>query len=154
MANALYGNLHSGICVLVAINYKRFLPAGTATLTFTRPEFVPAALKVLHRTVFSGKTLRAQILSPNALNPRRRGQKGLNEAAERGIITGDGPGAGLTGGAKNVVIYGLPPTLRSHQVTDNLRDFKLAGSEQGRPVVIKAEWAERRVADHFLMSSF
>ncbi len=104
--------------------------------------------------MFSGKTLRAQILSPNALNPRRRGQKGLNEAAERGIITGDGPGAGLTGGAKNVVIYGLPPTLRSHQVTDNLRDFKLAGSEQGRPVVIKAEWAERRVADHFLMSSF
>lgn len=123
----------------VAINYKRFRPTGTATLAFSRPEFVPAAIKALDQTVVGGKTIKAEVLHSAPDLSRTRGQKGLLEAGQRGIIKGHGPDAGIGGAGKNVVLYGLPGRLVSGILVDNLRDFKIAGMEQGKPVVIKLE---------------
>lgn len=106
---------------------------------FTRPEYVPAALKALQGTMLGGKPLRAYPLNSDFALSRRRGMEGLREAGERGILTGDGPDAGISGGAKNVIMYGLPGKMTPLKMSDNLRDFRLAGSEQGRPVVVKIE---------------
>ncbi|TFK92120.1 hypothetical protein K466DRAFT_261875 [Polyporus arcularius HHB13444] len=123
----------------VALNYKRFKPTGTATLAFSRPEYVPAALKALDRTVLGGKTIKATAVDSVPDVSRMRGPKGLLEAGQRGALKGDGPDAGLTGAGKNVVLYGLPARLLPSVMADNLRKFKLAGMDQGKPVVIKLE---------------
>ncbi|RPD66203.1 hypothetical protein L226DRAFT_530319 [Lentinus tigrinus ALCF2SS1-7] len=123
----------------VAINYKRFRPNGTATLAFSRPEYVPAAIKALDKTVLGGKTIKASILDSVRDASRMRGQKGLLEAGQRGVIRGDGPDAGITGGGKNVVLYGLPGRLVAGVLAEQLRQFKIAGLDQGKPVLIKLE---------------
>lgn len=121
----------------MAIDYKRFKPTGSATLALPRPEAVLPALKALRRSVLGGKTVRPKPLNQVSREFRGRGSKGLLEAGQRGIITGDGPDAGLSGGGKNVLICGLPGKTLPAQVADRLRNYKLAGLEQGRPVVIK-----------------
>ncbi|KAI0721031.1 hypothetical protein C8T65DRAFT_253858 [Cerioporus squamosus] len=123
----------------VAINYKRFRPTGTATLAFARPEYVPAALKALDKTVLGGKTIRATVVDPVTDVSRMRGRKGLLEAGQRGAIRGDGPDAGLTGAGKNVVLFGLPARLIPRVVAENLRNFKVVGLDEGKPVVILLE---------------
>lgn len=123
-----------------AIVYKHFLPTGRAVLSFTRPEFVPAAVKALDKAFLGGKPLSANASdNPVAQRQRTRGVKGSLEAAQRGIIAGNGPDGGVTGGSKNVVLYGLPGKMTADSLAWNLRNFQLAGSERGKPVVIKIE---------------
>ncbi|KAI0748189.1 hypothetical protein C8Q80DRAFT_1170648 [Daedaleopsis nitida] len=121
----------------VAIDYKRFKPAGTATLALPRPESVVPTLKALNGSVLGGKKVRSRTLHNVSREFRGRGSKGLLEAAQRGIVTGDGPDAGISGGGKNVLLCGLPLKTLPAQLADRLRNYKLAGLEQGRPVVIK-----------------
>ncbi len=124
--------------ISVAVNYNRFRPDGTATLSFTRPEFVPAALKVLNRSVVGGKAITAEPTDDVPVLPRTRGPKGILDAAQRGVYRGDGPSAGVPGGGKTVILSGLPDRLVPVIVADNLRSFKLARSEMGSPAVVKA----------------
>ena len=128
-----------GVCLVVSIEYSRFRPTGAAILSFTRPEFVPAAVKALDKALLSGKTLGARPAEVLHDIPRGRGVQGALEAAQRGVVHGNGPDAGLTGGGKNVVIWGLPGKMYASSLIEQLRGFKLAGAEQGRPVVIKLD---------------
>lgn len=122
----------------MAINYNRFRPNGTATLSFTRPEFVPAAVKALDKSVIGGKSISAEPTDDIPVLPRTRGSKGILDAAQRGIYQGNGPSAGVPGGGKTVVLSGLPTGLLPVKVVDNLRGFKLARSEMGSPAVVKS----------------
>lgn len=121
----------------MAVNYNRFRPDGTATLSFTRPEFVPAAVKALDRSVVGGRSITAEPTDDIPVLPRTRGSKGILDAAQRGIYLGNGPSAGVPGG-KTVVLSGLPDRLTPVNVADNLRSFKLARSDMGSPAVVKA----------------
>ena len=122
----------------MAVNYNRFRPDGTATLSFTRPEFVPAAVKALDRSVVGGRSITAEPTDDIPVLPRTRGSKGILDAAQRGIYLGNGPSAGVPGGGKTVVLSGLPDRLTPVNVADNLRSFKLARSDMGSPAVVKA----------------
>ncbi|KAI0670319.1 hypothetical protein C8Q78DRAFT_1079296 [Trametes maxima] len=122
-----------------AIDYHRFRPSGEGLLSFTRPEYAAAAFKALNNAVVGGKTVKARTLNNIPKLPRARGPKGVLEAGQRGAITGNGPSGGVTGAGRNVVIYGLPGKLPPSTLADNLRDFKLAGTEYGREVVVKLE---------------
>ena len=122
----------------MAVNYSRFRPNGTATLSFTRPEFASAAVKALNGSVLGGKVIIAEPTDDIPVLPRTRGSKGILDAAQRGIYQGNGPNAGVPGGGKTVVLSGLPGGLTPVRVADNLRGFKLARSEMGSPAVVKA----------------
>ena len=99
-----------------------------------------AATKSLDKAILGGRTLKAtRAEARNERPPRTRGVKGTLEAGQRGIIDGNGPDAGVTGGGKNVLLRGLPGRLFPAMLAENLRNFKLAGREQGRPVVVKLE---------------
>ena len=121
----------------MAVNYSRFRPNGSATLSFTRPEFVPAAVKTLDKHIVGGKSIRAEPSEEIPQLPRTRGAKGVLEAAQRAVYNGDGPNAGIAGGGRTVLVYGLPENLSPQNVTEQLRTFKLAGSEKGVPAVLK-----------------
>ncbi|EJF65917.1 hypothetical protein BD309DRAFT_1075472 [Dichomitus squalens] len=138
----LCGRLRVENVASVAVNYTRFRPNGSATLAFTRPEFVPAAVKALDRHVLGGKIIRAEASDEIPQLPRTRGPKGALEAAQRAVYRGDGPNAGITGGGRTVLLYGLPARLTPQIVTDNLRNFKFAGSEKGVPAVLKIVYAQ------------
>ena len=129
----------NSVFIAVAIDYRRFRPTGKAVLTLTRPEFVPAAVKKLDKAFLSGKSLKAEPDSTARMSTRTRGAKGALEAAQRGIIHGNGTVTSISGGGRAVVLYGLPGKLPAGVLADNLRNFKLAGVEQGRPVVVKIE---------------
>ena len=129
----------NAVSVTVAIDYKRFRPTGKALLTFTSPEFVPAAVQALDRAILSGKPLKAEADGSARMSQRTRGAKGALEAAQRGVIHGNGVDASISGGGKAVVLYGLPGKLQAGLLADRLRAFKLAGAEQGRPVVVKVD---------------
>lgn len=137
-ARSRFSPLIEASSITVAMNYSRFRPNGTATLSFTRPEFVPAAVKALDKSVIGGKSISAEPTDDIPVLPRTRGSKGLLDAAQRGIYQGNGPSAGVPGGAKTVVLSGLPTGLLPVRVVDSLRGFKLARSEMGSPAVVKA----------------
>lgn len=89
------------------------MPTGGAHLTLTSPDVLNQNLKALHNTSISSLPISAASSPPPQINvPRRtRGAQGRAEAAERGLITGDGPRGGVKNTGKNVVIWGLPGKL-------------------------------------------
>ncbi|KAI8998580.1 hypothetical protein BD414DRAFT_512189 [Trametes punicea] len=123
----------------VAIDYERFRPTGKGILTFSLPEYAAAAYKALNSTVVGGKRVQARPISIVPEIPRSRGIKGRLEAAQRGIITGNGPSGGVTSSGRNVVLYGLPAKVIPAVLVEALRSFKLAGTEFGKEVVVKLE---------------
>ncbi|KAI0362182.1 hypothetical protein OH77DRAFT_1388337 [Trametes cingulata] len=126
-----------------AIDYKRFRPSGNGLLSFPNAEQAAAAQKALDNAVVGGKRVRAHRVSSIPQIPRARGTKGILEAAERGVVTGNGPSGGITGSGRNVVLYGLPGKMLPWQLAERLRDFKLAGTEYGREVIVKLDASGR-----------
>ncbi|KAH9946063.1 uncharacterized protein BXZ73DRAFT_95570 [Epithele typhae] len=121
------------------IEYKDFSPTGRAVLTFNRPEYVPGAIKALNNSILSGKQIKAfsidQIPTPKT---RSRGDAGRRDAAQRGALAGDGLDAGLTGGAKNVLLEGLPYNIAPEYIYRKaLRTFKISGADEGKPFVTR-----------------
>ncbi|KAH9900996.1 hypothetical protein C8Q73DRAFT_226809 [Cubamyces lactineus] len=125
--------------VNVTLEHERFRPTGQGFITFARPEYTHPALKNLKQAVVGGKSVRARAMNTSPEIPRSRGAKGLLEAGQRGAITGNGPSGGITGSGRNVVIYGLPGRMNAVMLADSLRNFKLAGTEFGREVIVKLE---------------
>ena len=70
---------------------------------------------------------------------RSRGIKGRENAANRGAVTGSGPDAGVREHGKNVVIWGLPGRLSPEGLKEYLKGFRLAGSTNDEPDIIKIE---------------
>ena len=64
---------------------------------------------------------------PNPLRiGRMRGSVGRQEAANKGLIDGNGPNGGTSGHGKNVVMWGLPGKLPPAGLRNYLRAFQLA----------------------------
>ena len=59
---------------------------------------------------------------------RMRGSAGRREAANKGLIDGNGPNGGTSGHGKNVVMWGLPGKLPPTGLRNYLRAFQLADS--------------------------
>ncbi|TCD68885.1 hypothetical protein EIP91_009435 [Steccherinum ochraceum] len=94
----------------VSVYYERFTPTREGYITFTHPSFVRDALRTLNNSVIGGQRVLLEPASePTAVLPARtRGAKGRAEAAERGVILGDGPAAGVSHPGKTVLLTGLP----------------------------------------------
>ncbi|KAK7693396.1 hypothetical protein QCA50_002964 [Cerrena zonata] len=131
------------------LNYERFRPTGTAFISFTKPDFTPNALKVLHGNTLGGSRIEAELVRPHDFNSggftRTRGIKGRAEAAERGLFDGTGPNAGLTRNGANVLITGLPGKSTVDIIRTFVRSYKPAGFED-KGDVIKVELPHMRMA--------
>ena len=71
--------------------------------------------------------------------PRIRGAKGRIEAAQRGIVAGDGPNGGITSNNKSVVLYGLPGKMTVEALTYYLKSFKLADPAPESKEIVKMD---------------
>jgi hypothetical protein len=69
---------------------------------------------------------------------RRRGAEGRQEAANRGLLTGDGPDGGLASNGKNVIMWGLPGKLEPEYLKSYLKRFTLSG-KKGEEEITKLE---------------
>ncbi|KAI0928481.1 hypothetical protein AcW1_005717 [Taiwanofungus camphoratus] len=128
----------------VALDYRRFGPTGKAWIELTNPNFVNRASRALNGGMVGGNLIEATPAKPfvEASHHRVRGVKGRLEAAERGLITGNGPAGGVKDSARGVVIWGLPGKMTPDSLKDYLKNFKLAGLEAGKVPIIKLEVAD------------
>lgn len=116
----------------VSINYERFRPTGEATIRVRRPQDLYPALYALKNASISHYFLHFKPTHDIVpIRPRTRGAKGRQEAIQRGLITGDGPDAGIAERGKSVVIWGLPPRVR----LDKLREFLNNGRLSSEPTL-------------------
>ena len=115
---------------VVDIDYKHFEPSGTAWITMSSAGFAGSAVRALRDHNLAGLPLTVNLSPPprESRPARLRGVKGRAEAAEREVVTGDGPGAGITGGRRTVVLSGLPARMSPDAVRTWLKNFKLASS--------------------------
>jgi hypothetical protein len=124
---------YSCILKLAQINYRRFLPTGTASLTVTNPQLVEDVQNSLRQATISEYFLKSDISYSNPLNNltkvRNRGIKGKEETAMRETLTGDGYGAGIAERGRSVVVWGLPKQATRVQVLEMLK------KHEGLPVI-------------------
>jgi hypothetical protein len=124
----------------VAIDYERFIPTGRAFLTLGNPDVLNQSLRALQNASISSIPITAASCPPPPSIPRRtRGEEGRKEAAERGVITGNGPRGGVRNEGKNVVLWGMPGRLTSEGLKWSLHTFKLAGTDGGKQECVKLE---------------
>ncbi|KAF9466362.1 hypothetical protein BDZ94DRAFT_1280997 [Collybia nuda] len=124
----------------VAIDYHRFLPSGKALLTLNDPQFLRDNIRNLERLTVAGLPVKSRprlLRDDEAAPSRMRGVKGRAEASERGIVTGNGPHAGITNCERHVVIKGLPGRISLQTLENTLRSYQLAETRGGRPRIVK-----------------
>lgn len=86
----------------------------------------------------SSLSLRATAV-PNPFRvTRTRGPTGRGEAANKGLVNGNGPNGGTSGNGKNVIVWGLPGKLPPGSLKNYLRAFRLS-DENGEESVVKIE---------------
>lgn len=110
-----------------------------ALLTLINPEFLDENIRKLKRMSIAGMPTLA---FPKTMNSpptptRVRGIKGLREAAERGLLTGNGPHAGLLNWGRNVTLWGLPKMLDEKELYDDLQQFEFASDSKAQPNLVK-----------------
>ncbi|TDL24812.1 hypothetical protein BD410DRAFT_62505 [Rickenella mellea] len=121
----------------VQLQYHRFMPDGRAIVTLTHPKFFHHAIDALTNSTISAvrieprqKPATLEEMTPNRL----RGARGRAEAAERGILDGTGPGAGISAKGKEVVMWGLPGRLATSALVSYLQSKKLVREDaHGQP---------------------
>lgn len=122
----------------MAIEYSHFMPTERALLTLTRPDYLEGNLRALDKTTIAGIEIEAvPKLESQGPPPRQRGAKGRQEAAERGLVTGNGPHAGLTNSERSVTIWGFPGKIGVDGVLPRLKAYKLTTTERGKPYISK-----------------
>lgn len=124
------------------IDYHRFLPTGRAYLKVTHPDLMEATLRRLSGASITSLPISATPFPPPTEGPGAtptRGVKGFAQAAERGIISGNGPSAGVSGAGRNVALYGLPGRMSHEELREHLRAFQLAPEDRGQRVVVKLD---------------
>ncbi|KAI0079908.1 hypothetical protein K474DRAFT_1705165 [Panus rudis PR-1116 ss-1] len=124
-----------------AIEYHNFRPTRNAIVSFTTADLRRSATPRLQNSVLGGYRLTVNnAREPNWQNASRgRGARGKHEASLRGIIRGDGPGAGIQGSGKNVILSGVPGKTDPEAVRGFLRSFELYNLDSEQDVV-KLEW--------------
>lgn len=123
------GFSHFPSTVIVALDYQRFSPTGDAFITFNTPSPIRSAVQKLHGSMIAGHALAAGPSPEDAGGAflRNRGGKGRTQAAQRGVVTGNGPNGAITDLGKSVVLYGLPGKMTEEGVSFFVRSFKLDG---------------------------
>lgn len=122
--------------------YRRFQPDGNAFVTFTHPSQTQVAVAQLKKAQISGYNIDVTSAAQLQNTPQRsRGIKGRQEAADRGIITGTGPDAGVTERGRSVVIWGLPGRWNEEILRGFLehKGFRLAGNDMNHMNIVKVE---------------
>jgi len=142
----------------VAIDYRRFIPTGRAFLTLANSDVLNINLRALDNATISSIPITATSSPPPPTLPRRtRGAQGRMEAAERGLINGDGPRGGVMNQGKNVVLWGMPGRLTTEGLKRFVQNFRLAGTEGGKKEFVKIEGpdciAYTRVSKHLIRMS-
>ena len=124
--------------LIVYIDYHRFIPTGRAYLALISSDYLNYNIQALKNATVSSMPISAASSDPphNVLQ-RTRGAGGLHEAANRGIVTGNGARGGLSSEGRNVVLWGLPGKMTSDSLKSFLHNFRLAGSEGGKKEIIK-----------------
>ncbi|KAK2460584.1 hypothetical protein APHAL10511_007054 [Amanita phalloides] len=131
----------------VTLVYKRFTPTGTAMVSLTRPDFLKKNLQLLENISISGIPLKSR---PRLLDdaymtlPRARGEKGREEADQRGTLNGDGPRAGIRDDGRTVTVWGYPGKTESAAVEFLVRDYDVARKRSGEADVRKVPAPEGR----------
>ncbi|KAH8107105.1 hypothetical protein BXZ70DRAFT_1074760 [Cristinia sonorae] len=124
----------------VSINYNRFLPTREGFISFTHPNFLRNAIKVLSHATVGGYTINVEPSPPPEEAWRLRGYRGRTEAAERGVLGGNGPGAGLGRAGRNVLITGLPHWVTPQSLQQHLSEYELASkTDTEEQVIVKVE---------------
>ena len=121
--------------VPVFMDYDRFRPTGTAYLSLSSANSMNRNLRMLARATISSLPLSAAAVSNPFPVGRMRGSDGRQEAADKGLIDGNGPGGGTSGNGKNVVIWGLPGKLPPDGLRNYLRAFRLSEASYQENVV-------------------
>ncbi|THH33856.1 hypothetical protein EUX98_g274 [Antrodiella citrinella] len=136
----------------VSINYKGFHPQQEGFISFTHPSFVRNAIKSLRHSIMGGYTVTVEpSASPDEVphSLRSRGFKGRAEAAERGIVAGDGAGAGISKPGKSVLMYGLPPQISAPAMKRYLQDYMQADS--GEKEIVRIEEEKGAITSRYLI---
>lgn len=82
------------------------------------------AIKVLSQSSISGSTLKPFPFGEKPSH-RQRGPGGRAQAAERGVLKGDGPAAGIDASGHDVVVKGLPSKTTPEELKAYLTENKL-----------------------------
>lgn len=124
----------------VYLDYYRFIPTGRAYLALASSDYLDSNLQALKNATVSSIPISAASSDTPANIPRRtRGIQGMQEAVDRGVITGNGARGGLSSEGQNVVLWGLPGKMTSDGLKTFLHSFRLAGSEGGKKEIIRLE---------------
>jgi hypothetical protein len=83
----------------------------------------------------SSLSLRATSVSNPFSVGRMRGSFGRQEAANKGLVDGNGPNGGTSGNGKNVIMWGLPGKLPPDGLRNYLRAFRLSDASDEESIV-------------------
>lgn len=122
----------------VHLDLHRFLPTGRAYLTLTGEGLTEPTVKALRGATIASQPITAVPSPPPEVN-KGRGAAGFAAAADRGAIRGNGPSGNISGGGKNVVIYGVPSQVTHQEMREHLRGFQLAPEDRGQRVVVQVD---------------
>jgi hypothetical protein len=129
---------HPFSLVPVFMDYDRFRPNGTAYLSLSSPNSMLRNLRMLNKATLSSLPLRATAVPSPFSAGRTRGAVGRKEAADKGLVNGNGPNGGTSGNGKNVVMWGLPGKLPPDGLRNYLRAFRLS-DVSGQESIVKIE---------------
>ncbi|EPQ58761.1 hypothetical protein GLOTRDRAFT_104100 [Gloeophyllum trabeum ATCC 11539] len=137
----------------VAIDYNGFKPTGRAYVKIASPDLVQTALERLDSSTMAAMTVRAVSTPGVDLARRSRGAKGVEEAAERGVISGNGPSGGLppSQSGMNVVVFGLPSKMELEKVKAYFDGFEFASMTRGDKEVIHVAQHEKVPSSRYLV---
>lgn len=124
--------------VPVSMDYDRFRPTGTAYLTLSSQTSMPRNLRTLNKASMSTLRLHATAVPNPFSTGRTRGLVGREQAANKGLINGNGPNGGTSGHGKNVIVWGLPGKLPPDGLRNYLRAFRLSDAS-GQESIVKIE---------------
>ncbi|OCH94967.1 hypothetical protein OBBRIDRAFT_21814 [Obba rivulosa] len=138
----------------VTIDYDHGVPSGRAFLTTTKPQFTKDAVKGLRNGVVGGHLIYAHPIASIPIPfERGRGSRGRAEAGERGIVNGNGPGAGLarTDESRSVIITGLPISLSQDRIRAFVKSFNIDAGEGGQLDVVRVEPSSKLSATRYII---
>ncbi|KAF9009396.1 hypothetical protein BDQ17DRAFT_1235618, partial [Cyathus striatus] len=124
----------------VELDYQRFRPSGRAVITLSKYDRLKENIEHLRNVTISGIQANPSTTKSKAIPAapsRSRGVAGRAEAAERGVLLGNGPSAGLSGTEKMVTIWGAPGRTEPRDLAKLLINYKVVKSTKAKPDIHK-----------------
>jgi hypothetical protein len=120
------------------MDYDRFRSTGAAYLTLSSPNSMARNLRMLNTATMASLSIHAAAVPDPFRAARTRGLVGRQQAANKGLINGYGPGGSTSGSGKNVIMWGLPGKLHPDSLKNYLRAFRLF-DPSGQESIVKIE---------------